>query len=88
MTVKEAYEKVIQYFDGDDSGVPVIIREYNKLFAFVLAPKWTTPGEAIFVGPMICVMKDNGEVIPAIDLEDRSFYREPWDSIDPKEVLG
>lgn len=87
MTAKEAYKLVIEFFDGDDSGVPVGIREYEKMYGFFIAPKGTKPGDSVFVGSMICVMKDGSEVSLAMDLEDQSFHRRPWKEIDPKEVL-
>ncbi len=76
MTVKEAYGKICDYFD--DKPRAVGIREYDNMFGFFLAPKGTNANDNVFVGSMVCVMKDSGKVEFAGDLEDQSFYRKPW----------
>lgn len=88
MTVQEAYKNVVDFFEGEEKIVPSIIREYDDMYGFYLAPENAEPDEPIFVGSMICCMKEDGSVIFADEIEDQGFYRKPWKDIPPKEVLG
>ena len=78
MTAAKAYDKICEHFSSDPDPEILGIREYDNMFGFFLAPKGTKKGEDVFVGSMVCVMKDSGKVEFASDMEDQSFYRKPW----------
>ena len=79
MTVKECFEKVKEYLEEPNAEC-VLAKEYNDAYGFYAAPPNDNGPTNMFVGSIIVVDKETGEIVE----NPLPYLRKPWVEVEFK----
>ena len=73
MTVKEAFEKVREYLEEPDAEC-VLAKEFDDAYGFYAGPPTDKEDANLFVGSIIVVKKETGEIVD----NPFPYFRKSW----------